>query len=451
MDRLNLQQAAQIFRVSNTHDGAFRGVCVDSRLFHPGNLFFALPGACSDGHLYLQEVALKGCAAAVVVKNYQGPSYGMALLYVEDTLRALQDLSQWVLQQSKARVVGITGSLGKTSTKDFLSTILKEKYRVAASPGNSNSKIGLPLAILNHTNREDEIIILEMGMTHPGQISRLVEIAPPECAIITSAALVHACNFDSLESIADAKAEILTHPKTKIGILNRDLVNYEKISRTDNFQKISFAYIHPLADYSIQPHESPKLHVKVNGGIQELEIFSIPGKHQQVNFLAAVACARYFGLTWQEISCAMSRLILPPLRGSIVEKKGIFFINDSYNAAELSVKAALENLPQPLSGGRKIAVLSDMLELGKFSEACHKEIGRHSLKYVDQMFCYGSECRHIATCWEEAKRPIQWFAKREELLPELKNYLKTGDVVLIKGSRGTEIYKLLDELETLVL
>lgn len=450
MHKLNLQEVARLIGARCSKNALCCGVSVDSRLHQSDNLFFALSGAKTDGHQYLEEVALKGAAGAVVKNDYPGPDYGLTLIYVEDPLVALQNLAKNILQRSKARVIGVTGSLGKTTTKDFLTTILKEKYVVASSPGNSNSQIGLPLAILNHTDGYEDIVVLEMGMTHPGQIRKLIEIVPPECVIITSVALVHACNFNSLDEIVFAKAEILEHPNTKVAIVNRDIINYSKIEKVGTCRKISFAFNNPLADYSVHSQEIENLSVKFKDEIFHLGTFPVRGKHHQTNFMSVVACARYFDMDWDEITAGMGKLVLPALRGREVVKDGILFINDSYNAAELSVKAALENLPAPTQpGGRKIAVLADMLELGQFSEKAHNEIGNHALNFVDLMFCYGTECRHILDCWQKANRPVQWFLQREELIPALRAHMKTGDVVLIKGSRGTQILKLLDELEIL--
>lgn len=445
MHQFYLREIAQWMGIRCTKDAEACGVSVDSRLHQAQNLFFALPGAKADGHQYLKEVASKGAAGAVVKNDYQGPDYGLTLLPVADPLEALQQFAKGVLAQSKARIVAITGSLGKTSTKDFMTTVLQEKFRVASSPGNSNSQIGLPLAILNHTDGNEDIVVLEMGMTHRGQITKLVQLAPPECAVITTVSLVHACNFHSLEEIALAKSEILGHPKTKVGILNRDMTNYEEISKMGTCQKISFSYDNPLADYTFHSSDT----VRYQGRRHHLGTFPLRGKHQQTNFLSVVACARYFGMDWSEISRGMQKLVLPAYRGQTFEKEGILFINDAYNAAELSIKAALENLPSAPAGGRKVAVLADMLELGKFSEQAHRAVGEYALDFVDLMFCYGNESRYILESWQKASRPVQWFSQREDLIRSLRRQLRKGDVVLIKGSRGMQLSKLLDEWETI--
>lgn len=449
MQKLHLQDAAGLMDASCEKDIEFTGVSVDSRLHRPENLFFALPGSKTDGLNYLKDVAQKGAAAAVVKNSYQGPDFGLPLIYVKDPLEALQNLSKKILQRSKSRVVAVTGSLGKTSTKDFMTTVLREKFNVSSSPGNSNSQVGLPLAILNHTTGYEDVLVLEMGMTHANQIVKLIEIAPPECAVITSVAYVHACNFNSLEEIAFSKAEILQHPKTQIAIMNRDIVNYTSLAEIGSSQKVSFSYDHPYADYTIHQNSYGEFEIKYKGQIHRLGQFPITGTHQQTNFLSVVACARYFGMSWDEIASGMSKIKLPNLRGQTVEKEEILFINDSYNAAELSVKAALENLPKPKAGGRKIAALADMLELGEYSARSHRAVGEYALDHVDLMFCYGIECRQILDCWQKASRPVQWFEQREDMVRALKKQLRAGDVVLIKGSRGTQISKLLDDWENL--
>lgn len=445
MQKLNLQDVAKILSTTCFSSNLIQGFSVDSRLCQQGHLFFALPGEKMNGVNFLSDVASKGAIAAVVNRDYNGPDFNISLLRVDDTLIALQNLAKVVLAKSKSRVVAVTGSVGKTTTKDFLSTILGEKYRVSCSPGNNNSQIGVPLTLLNHTDGTEDILVLEMGMTHPGDLSKLLEIAPSECSIITSVGLVHACNFESIEEIARAKAEILAHPQTKIGIINRDIPIFHEVEKVGKCKKISFSFDNVLADY--KAYLSDEYVISCQGGLHPLGQLQFSGKHNQQNLLAAVACARYFDLSWDQISSGIQKLRLPDLRGQLIYKEGITFVNDAYNAAPISVKAALESLPPAQSGGRKIAVLADMLELGKFSEISHREIGNFALKYIDVMYCYGNETRYIQECWQQAKRPIYWFSDRLELARSLRDELQKGDVVLIKGSRGTQISKIMEEME----
>lgn len=413
---------------AESNSGRFvSGTAVDSRHVKAGDLFFALPGAKVDGHAYLSDAATRGAVGAVVHAAYEGSDHGMDLIRVPDALEALQTLARKKLQEMKLRIIAVTGSIGKTTTKDFITTLLSGKYRVAASPGNSNSQIGLPLTILNRVRGDEEIAVFEMGMTAPGQIGKLVSIAPPEVAVVTKVALVHACNFESIEGIAAAKAEIFSHPATRLGIYHQESDYGFALSRTGGCNKLSFSTLDTSVESLL-----PQLH--------------LPGKHNRHNFLAAVAVARYFGLDWDEIRNRQDLLALPERRLQFIERDGVTFINDAYNASELSMKAALETMPQPHSGGRRIAVLGGMVELGKFSADCHKAVGLHALGYVDLLFCFGEESKLMEEVWRLAGRQAIWREERSQIVSLLREILKPGDVVLLKGSRSKEVNKVLEEL-----
>lgn len=423
-----------------------KGYCIDSRLVKPGELFFALKGERVDGHTYLQEVSQRGAVAAVVSKEYTGSSEGLYLVTVEDPLLALQEIAHWVLKQSSARIVALTGSIGKTSTKEFTKTLLATRYRVAASPGNSNSQVGIPLSVLNHTTGEEDILVLEMGMTAPGHLARLVQIAPPEVAVITTVALVHACNFESVEEIAYAKAEIFSHSHTRLGILHRDMPCFEEISWIGACRKLSFSMHSSLADYRLDPANHQCVQSRLDGQTAILGSLPIPGRHNWHNLLAAIAVARYFGVEWEEIRKTIPTLTLPDRRLQFIRHKDALFLNDSYNASELSVKAALETLPQPERKGRKIAVLGSMLELGKFSQGCHQRVGEFALDHVEQLYCLGEECRPIYELWTKKGRSVQLFDERTSLVACLRQDLQPDDVVLLKGSRSKALWMVLEEL-----
>lgn len=447
MRSLTLAQVARILDCEGSFPSIFlQGYCIDSRLLKSGDLFFALKGERVDGHDFLCEAGEKGALAAVVSKDYQGDGGGLKLLFVQDPLHALQELAKNVLSICSSRVVAITGSLGKTSTKDFTKILLSKKYRVAASPGNSNSQVGVPLAILNHSTGEEDILVLEMGMTTAGHISKLVQIAPPEVAVITTAALVHACNFESLDDIAKAKGEIFSHSSTRLGILHQDISNIADLYHIGSCRKLSFSTTSPEADYSLDLLEPNTLQAR----LEKVKIFlgplPVPGKHNCHNLLAAIAVARYFNMDWEEIKQTISSLVLPDRRLQFVSHRNVLFLNDSYNAAELSVKAALESLPEPEGKGRKIAVLGSMLELGKFSHDCHRRVGEFALKHVEWMYCLGDECLPIYEIWKKVGRPVQLFNNRADLVACLKNDLKACDIVLLKGSRTKELWKVLEEI-----
>lgn len=420
------------------------GVSVDSRLIEPKQVFFALKGARVDGHASLAEAASKGAIAAVVNQNYSGEDFGLPLLRVEDGLQALQKLAQTILAQRSSKIVAITGSVGKTTTKDFTTALLRQKYCVASSPGNSNSKIGLPLAILNHTTGKEDFLVLEMGMTFPGEISDLIQIAPPHIAVITSVALVHAENFSSLEEIAFAKGEILGHPKTALGIIAREIEAYDLIKTIGSCRKLSFSTASRQADYYLEG-TAKQFKVRCFGEDNiSLPSLALAGKHNRHNLLAAVAVARSLQISWEEITQAIPLLALPERRLQTVEKSGIVFINDSYNASSVSVKAALAALPRPKAGGKRIAVIGEMLELGKFSERCHRDVGETALQKVDHLLCLGKECSPMQEIWKQSDKEASLFNTLSELIVALKKLVGAGDVVLLKGSRSKELWKVLD-------
>lgn len=445
MPNYSLKQFAEKLGLPCEKENSFSNIAVDTRLMAPNTLFFALPGANVDGHKFLKEAKEKGAVAAVVKKNYTGDNFGLPLLFVDDVLESLQTITREILLERKTKIVGVTGSLGKTTTKDFITALLRPKFRVSSTPGNSNSQIGIPLAILNHTTGEEDILVIEMGMTVPGNISKLLQIAPPDIAIITTVALVHACNFESLHAIAKTKAEILSHPKTRLGILDRGIENYEEIAKIGGCQKISFALDSQEADFSLQMAEN-SLIIRENGQDIVMDPIPVPGRHNLHNFLGASVVARQFGITWEEIRATLPALNLPERRLQFVQKHGALFVNDSYNASQNSMKAALECLPEPEKGGKKIAFLGEMLELGKFSEECHREVGLYALKYVDHLFCFGKECKTLFDVWKAKGRPVEWSMERADMVAALRKILTPGDVILLKGSRSKEVWKVLDEL-----
>ncbi len=421
------------------------GACVDSRLLKVGDLFFACPGANCDGHQFLANAALKNASAAVVSEEYTGNDFGLPLIRVKSPELALQILAKKMLQSYPATIIAVTGSAGKTTTKEFLAHLLATKFRVASTPGNYNSQLGLPLTILNHISGDEEMIVLEMGMTKAGHISSLVNIAPPDIALITGVSLAHAENFENLEAIIAAKAEIFSHPKTRLGIYDYQLKNSPSVEKTlhglhhRDFRSVSFACDNHGADYigKLTPQGFELGHKDTT--IVQFAPLSFPGKHNLHNFIAAALAANQCGIDWEHIQYAAKTLTLPPMRLQVEEHHGITIVNDSYNALPAAVKVALNSLPMPQSGGKKIAVLSEMRELGSFSEQCHLEIGEYALPLVDVLICLGNECAPIYAIWTKAGRPIFWVKDVAEISVHLSALVKTGDVLLVKGSRSSKL------------
>lgn len=418
------------------------GVCVDSRNGKPGQLFIALKGEKVDGHYFIEDAITKGCKAAIVELNYPYLHDQMELIKVADPLKALQQMAKAALLKEKSQIVAVTGSVGKTTTKEMIGALLSPFYRTKVSPGNHNSQIGLPLTILNHTDGKEEIIVLEMAMSEAGQLANLISIAPPDVAVLTAVGLAHASNFCSVEEIAFAKGEIFGFACTKLGIIAQNIPCYKEICQKTAYPMHSFA-VNSLADYTISSC-SQKLISHLENHCISLKHFSLEGKHNLHNLLAAVAVARYFQLSWEAIEARLPFLKLPEKRFERVVKNNIVFINDSYNACELSIKAALESLPQPTKGGKKIAVFGSLLELGAFSQECHFRIGQYALEFVDECHCYGLECQPIVDLWKKKGRLASLHSDFMSLMEVLKKRICSYDVVLLKGSNQKKLWQVID-------
>ncbi len=413
------------------------GFSIDSRMVKKGDLFFALKGEKYDGHDYLKQVAAKGSLAAVVDGGYRGESCGLILLRVDNVLEALQKLAKNLQSRRKQRIIAVTGSVGKTTTKDFIATLLSHKYSVAKTPGNSNSQVGLPLGILNASGKE-EYFVIEMGMTQEGQIKRLVDIAPPEVAVVTKIGHAHIEFFpDGLEGIARAKAEIFSHPDTTCGIVDALALQYT------SFRECRC----PLKTFSL----SEKADFVWQGGrISESEdespLLRLPFSEKQFyeDFLAAAAVGKIMGLSWEEIVRGLPKLKTFEKRFEKIEREGALIINDCYNANPESVKAALENLPQPSFGGKTIGVLGEMADLGSYSEEWHRKIGNIALGKVDHLLCFGKESIPMVEVFNTAGKPAELFHNLRDLRLVLFDLSKPGDVILVKGKNSNKLWQILE-------
>jgi UDP-N-acetylmuramoyl-tripeptide--D-alanyl-D-alanine ligase len=419
------------------------GYQVDSRMIQPGELFFSLKGEKNDGHFFLAEAAHRGAVGAVVSKGYLGSVGGLILLGVEDVLGSLQELARQSMAERPVPIIGITGSVGKTTTKEFLATLLEGKFRTGKSPSSYNSKITFPLNLLNRTG-DEQVLVLELGMSAPNEILNLVQIAPPDIALLTKVALSHAVHFpDGLSGIARAKGEIFSQQQTKKAILDFECLQYQEVINSIHAEKVTFSTQDATADYFLSFAEGR--YRMDERGVRAFE-FELPFKegHLLQNFAAAIAAARQMGMQWEEIERQIPRLHLPKMRFEQFEKSGVWFINDAYNANPASMRAALENLPEPKEGGKRIAVLGTMKELGIFSVESHQEIGRLAQKRVDVLLCLGEETTPLCEAYRESMKPAELFIDHLMIAEKLNEIMRPGDVVLLKGSRSMQMEKLLE-------
>lgn len=417
----------------------------DSRLIGPGDLFFAVKGEKVDGHLFLKDVAERGAVGAVVSAGYRGEDFGLRLFPVDDVIAALHLLAKEALGLREVRIVAVTGSVGKTTTKEFLATLLEGRFAVAKTPGNANSKVGLPLSILNSAGNE-EVFVMEMGMSASHEIERLVAMAPPEIALVTKVALSHAAFFpDGLEGIARAKAEIFSHPKTRLGIVNAQAAQFKVMDQTGSCEKMAYGLKEefPDADYVL---ESDGGNYQIVSAKERSPWFSLPFQacHLREDFLGAAVVCREMGMSWEEIISQAQKLKVYKNRFEQREVGGIAFLNDSYNANAVSMKAALQNLPMPSPGGKRIAVLGSMRELGPFCVPCHREVAEAAIDRIDHLICLGKECGPIVEYFQEKGRPVEWLESLSEVRSRVFDLAQTGDVVLLKGSNSHQLWKVID-------
>ncbi len=288
MRNIPLKEIAELLGIACEDERRLAGFQIDSRKIGSGDLFFALKGEKSDGHCFLKEVALRGGVAAVISSEYQGPAEGLILLPVDDVLLSLQALARYFAQKKKAKIVGITGSMGKTTTKDFIATLLEGKFRVGKTYSSYNTRLTLPITVLN-MDGDEEILVLEMGMGEPGDIGKLVEIAPPDVAVLTKVGIAHyGALFSEIADIARAKGEIFSHPKTKMAIFYHGFsevpIHCEKMTFSLNDREADYVFSGDFVDES---------------GVRAAQLnFPLPQPHVRYNFLCAVVVARFFGMKW---------------------------------------------------------------------------------------------------------------------------------------------------------
>ena len=390
---------------------------IDSREVENGSIFFALKGEKVNGHQFLSEVARKGAFAAVVEREYSGENFGLVLFFVDDVVFALQDVAKKALLERKTKVIGITGSIAKTTTKEFLYEILKAKFRVQKSFGNKNSQRTLPLAILN-SKGDEEFLILEMSMTEKGNIKNLVQMAPPKIVILTPIVVCHAKYFQNVDEIAEAKMEIFTN----------------------------------AAEFAVIHERSAKFNAVAEGCICEHVIYPqclgfhspFMESHMTENVSAAIEVGKYLGMQVEEMAIPAKRLKPYEHRFERKLMRGITFIDDAYNANATSMIAALQNLPKPKIGKKTIAVLGSMLDLGKYSFVSHSEVAKEALNYVDILYCIGEESIPMVDVFKKKEKRVQFFTCYDELKTAVHEIAEEGDVVLLKGSNFHKLWKVLN-------
>ena len=456
MKTLTLAEAARAVNgniYGNTADVSFTGVYTDSRKPIKGGLFIALEGERFDGHDFIKNAEADGAAAVLCRKK---ADCSLPVIYVDDTKKALLMLSSYYRDLFSIPVVGLTGSVGKTTTKEMIALVLSARFHTVKTQGNLNNDIGMPLTLFT-IDDTSEAAVIEMGMNHKGEISCLTAASKPDIGVITNVGVSHIENLGSRENILAAKLEILDGMKKGSPlILNGDNDLLSGVVN-DDYDIIFFGIENEQCSVKAADictaEEGMKCNILYEGKKYETLIPAL-GLHNVYNALAAFTVGVQLGISPEEAAAALRSYVPAGMRQKIVEKKGITFIEDCYNASPDSVKAGINTL-MTMRAARTVAVLGDMLELGDYSETAHADCGRYAAeKGVNILFTYGKEASYIASAAAEGGLDeVYSFTDEEAITEKLTAVLRQGDAVLFKASRGMKleniiqrIYKNLDVL-----
>jgi UDP-N-acetylmuramoyl-tripeptide--D-alanyl-D-alanine ligase len=435
-----------------------RGYSIDSRHIQGGELFFAIRGPRHDGHDFIGQAFERGAVAAVVEKASPKVSalLSRSLIQVQNTTRALQELARAVRRKWGGRIIGITGSTGKTTTKEMIAAVLKAEMQVLKSSGNLNNQFGVPLTLLSLEPRHD-VGVIEMAMSGPGEITLLALIAGPEIGVVTNVAPVHLQFFDSIDSIGLAKRELIEHLSSPaIAVLNRDDDRVRRFADGFKGRVITFGF-EEGADYRalnvhILERDPPAIEFEVQGGPYR-ETINIPlaGCHNVENALAAIATASLFGISPHNVRSALSEFQTLAQRTEILKLDGgLTIINDAYNSNPRAMERMLETLASWPDATRRIVIAGEMLELGPSSWEWHHRAGRLCAESgAAWLLGVQGDARAFLQGAIEAGLPRDralFFSAATEAGQFCQTIVRPGDVILVKGSRGVHLEKAIDVL-----
>ncbi|WP_243288927.1 UDP-N-acetylmuramoyl-tripeptide--D-alanyl-D-alanine ligase [Clostridium perfringens] len=440
MLELNLQEIVKATKGALLKEAdvkEIKAVSTDTRKIEEGTMFIALKGENFNGNNYVLDAFNKGAKIAIVdeVKcDLNELKEDVALIKVQNTGRALMDLAKFYREKLGLKVVGITGSAGKTSTKDLVAAVLSDKYKVFKTKGNFNNEIGLPLMILELDSTYD-VAILEMGMRGLGQIKELAEIASPDLGIITNIGISHIEILKTRENILKAKMEIATFfdkNNTLVVCGNDDFLGalpeaQYKIVKTgvgENFE---------IGAKNIALEELSSKFTVYDGEKEEEFSLDMPGEHNISNLMLGIAIAKELGVSFEEMKRGLKNIEATSMRLELIKKDGFSILNDCYNSSPVAVKSAIDVMKN-IEGKRRIAVLGTMRELGHKSEEAHEEIGKYAKENeIEKVLCFGDFSENIKEGYGEG---CTVYENKEELIKDLLNIICEGDIILVKASRS---------------
>lgn len=424
-------------------------IFTDSRKAEAGGLFVPIKGARVDAHDFIEQVMEKGVLATLSEKDLGEKPFPYIL--VKSSLTAVKDIAEFYLKQLQIPVVGITGSVGKTSTKEVIASVLAQKYNTLKTQGNFNNELGLPLTIFRLRD-EHEMAVLEMGISDFGEMHRLAKIARPNTCVITNIGLCHLEFLKSRDGILKAKTEIFDYLQSDGHIiLNGDDDKLVTVQEAKGIKPVFFGVENHQGIWAdeIKPEGLKGISCCIHAGEESFSVLiPVPGKHSVYNALAATAVGLTYGLTIEEIRKGIESLQSVSGRFHIIETPEYTVIDDCYNANPISMKASLDVLTDAL--GRKVAILGDMGELGADERKMHQEVGRYAAeREIDVLLCVGELSADMAEAARtvSSKTQVEHFANKEDLMKELPELLEKGDTVLVKASHFMEFGEIVEKLK----
>jgi UDP-N-acetylmuramoyl-tripeptide--D-alanyl-D-alanine ligase len=447
---LDLQEIAAVMGAAGSVQPAkVAGWSVDTRTQSAGDVFFALRGPNHDGHLFV-PAALERGAAAVVVDHETGAGHE---LIVPDTLPALQGLAAWARGRWGGKVVAVTGSAGKTTTKDAIAHLLAAEFAVGKTGGNLNNHVGLPLSILRLAD-DARVAVLELGMNHAGEIRGLSAIARPDIGVVTNVGYAHVENFDSIDGVAAAKRELIESlPEDGVAVLNADDPRVARFQEVHPGRSVTFGFSESAevracrVEYGAA-RDSAGQRTRFRAAGVDFETV-LPGRHAVLNLLAAIAVARVLGVQPETLVEPVRTFAVGKMRGERLERDGIVIWNDCYNSNPEAARSMIDVL-RDTPARRRIAVLGEMLELGSAARELHGDLGRYAASQgIDFLIGVHGEAHAMVGAAVGAGLPesaAHFFEEAAEAGDFVRQLARPGDAVLFKGSRGVAVERALERM-----
>ena len=438
----SLHQIGQVLGIAVQHDAGITGWSTDTRTIAAGDLYFALRGPNFDGTAFVDEALAKGAAAAVANANSKRDP---RVLAVPDALEALQRIAAWARREWGGEVVGVTGSAGKTSTKDIIAAMLAVAMPAGKTIGNLNNHVGVPLSLLR-ISREARVAVIELAMNHAGEIRKLSSIARPDIGVVTNVGHAHIEAFDSIEGIAAAKRELIESlPTSGTAVLNGDDMLVSKFREVHPGRTVTFG-LSEGAQVRARDVELTEqgLRFRVDGVSFESPLL---GRHNLLNLLAGIAVAGLYGIQPRRLTNAVKQFTTGGMRGERFSHDGILILNDCYNSNPDAARAMIDVL-RDTPAKRRIAVLGEMLELGRWAGSLHRDVGRYVARSgIDVLVGIRGEACHLVDAAKEAGQAVDaafFFSEPADAGDQLRKIAQPGDVILFKGSRGTHVERALE-------